>query len=405
MDDRLFIRLTGNDSAAWLRVERSGLMHEVRYGPLIEAARLADEHRVIVLAPAPDVLLTQAAVPAQGRAQAQQAIPYVLEEQLASDVESLHFALGKRDTTGHYATSVAERACMDAWLARLKQAGVQPDLLVSELHALPWQDGQWTLLYNSSGALLRSGAHSGFALDVDNLHPLLNAALTEAGEQKPLALRVVNYSAHDLNLSELSTNWGLELHEQTRHDDPLVLFAQHFDETNAINLLQGSYSRAEQFGRLWRPWRLSAALLGFWLLFQTGVMVFDSVRLAQQNRQLKAEAEQVFRSAFPGARMTGDLRQLMESKLKELRRQGQGAVFLDLLAKTAVPLKQGQDVKLRGISYKEQVLNLDIEIKDLQALDLLKQQLAGAALEVEILSASSKENKVEGRLQVRNQKT
>jgi len=405
MDDRLFIRLTGSDSAAWLRVERSGLMHEVRYGALTEAAAQAAERRVIVLAPAAEVLLTQAAVPAQGRKQAQQAVPYVLEDQLAADVESLHFALGKRDASGHYATAVVERGRMDGWLERLEQAGIQPGLLVSEVHALPWQEGQWTLLYTPSGALLRTGAHGGFALDADNLHPLLTAALTEAGERKPAVMRVIAYSAHDLDLQELAATWGFELQKQTRHDDPLVLFAQQFDETSAINLLQGSYGRAEQFGRLWRPWRLSAALLGAWLLFQTGVMVFDTVRLVQQNRQLKAEAEQIFRSAFPDARVTGDLRQLMESKLKELRRHGQGAMFLDLLAKAAVPLKQGTEVTLRGVSYKENVLNLDIEIKDLQALDQLKQQLAGAALEVEILSASSRENKVEGRLQVRARKT
>lgn len=405
MDDRLFIRLSGNGSAAWLRVERSGLMHEVRHGPLAEAAAQAAEQRVIVLAPACEVLLTEAAVPAQTRKQAQQAVPYTLEEQLATDVESLHFALGERSAEGHYATAVVARARMDDWLTLLEQAGIEPSLLTSELHALPRQEGQWTLLCTPSGALLKSGAHSGFALDTDNLHQLLGAALAEAGEQKPSVLRVINCSARNPDLQELAATWGFELQEQTRHDDPLVLFAQHFDETHAINLLQGDYSRAGQLGKLWRPWRLSAALLGAWLALQTGVTLFDTVRLAQQNRQLKAEAEQVFRSAFPDARMTGDLRQLMESKLKELRRQGQGSVFLDLLARAAMPLKQNPDIRLRGISYKEQVLNLDIEIKDLQALDQLKQQLTGAALAVEVLSASSRENRVESRLQVRNQKT
>jgi general secretion pathway protein L len=405
MDDRLFLRLTGDDSAVWLRVERSGLMREARHGLLSEATADAAGLRVIVLAPACEVLLTEAAVPAPPRKQAQQAVPYMLEEQLATDVESLHFALGERSAEGHYATAVVARARMDAWLTRLEQAAIEPGLLVSELHALPWLDGQWTLLYTPSAALLRSGARSGFALDPDNLHTLLSAALIEAGEQKPAALRVINYSAHDPGLRDLATTWGFELQEQARHDDPLALFAQHFDETNAINLLQGDYSRTGQLGKLWRPWRLSAALLGVCLAFQVGVMLFDAVRLTQQSRQLKAEAEQVLRGAFPDARLTGDLRQLMESKLKELRRQRQGSAFLDLLAGAAMPLKQNPDVKLRGISYKEQVLNLDIEIKDLQALDQLKQQLAGAALAVEILSAQTRENRVESRLQVRNQKT
>ncbi len=405
MEDRLFIRLTGNGAASWLRVERSAMPHDVRHGPLHEAAAQAAGHRVIVFVSAQDVLLTHATVPAQSRKQAQQAIPYALEEQLAADVETLHFAAGNRGATGDYPTAVATRACMEAWLAQLEQAAIQPDMLVNELHALPWQPGQWTLLYAPSGALLRSDAQSGFALEAENLNNLLALALSEAGEQKPSLLRVVNYSDHALNLQGLAETWGFELTEQTRHDDPLILLAHNFDEAQAVNLLQGAYIRSWQFGTLWRPWRLSATLLGFWLLFQISSMVFDTLLLTRQNHALKAEIEQVYRGAFPETRKIVNPRQQMQSGLDELLRQGHGAAFLNLLAQTAVPLKQGSDARLRGVSYKDRVLNLDLEIKDLQALDQLKQQLTGAALEVEILSASAKENKVESRVQVRGKKT
>jgi len=57
------------------------------------------------------------------------------------------------------------------------------------------------------------------------------------------------------------------------------------------------------------------------------------------------------------------------------------------------------------VSYKEGQLNLDLSIKDLQALDQLKQRLTGqAALSVEIQSATSQEDKVQSRLQIQAKK-
>ena len=52
--------------------------------------------RVCVLVPGTDVLLAEPEFPVKAGAKLQQVVPYALEEQLAEDIDDLHFAIGKR---------------------------------------------------------------------------------------------------------------------------------------------------------------------------------------------------------------------------------------------------------------------------------------------------------------------
>ncbi len=121
MSQRIFIRLSHETSAAvsWLRASESGLaLGNVTSGTLEQAAaEIAQQPgaRIVVLAPASEIVFAQATVP--GRTRLAQAVPYALEEQLAADVEQLHFALGRREADGRIKTAVVSRAHMPNWLA------------------------------------------------------------------------------------------------------------------------------------------------------------------------------------------------------------------------------------------------------------------------------------------------
>ena len=51
--------------------------------------------------PGADVLLAEPDVPVKAGARLQQLVPYALEEQLAENIDELHFALGKRSADSH----------------------------------------------------------------------------------------------------------------------------------------------------------------------------------------------------------------------------------------------------------------------------------------------------------------
>ncbi|MEO7558206.1 MAG: type II secretion system protein GspL [Gammaproteobacteria bacterium] len=415
MRDRLFIRLgsvqpgTGQEALApelsWLRMSAAGVVSDVQRRPLSDAAAMAAGRQLIVLVPGSDVLLTQVAVPSQNRQRIARAIPFALEERLGTEIEQLHFALGARGQDNQIATAVVDRARMNTWLEYLRAAGLQPDILSAETLALPTRPGSWFVLNETGGATVRTGLQSGFAIDSENVDALLAMAVAEAGDAKPAQLHIIDCTPVAPVLAEtLAGNADLEALREACKEDALVLLARGFDEKNAINLLQGDYSRREQIGKLWRPWRPAIALLLAWLILQGGMAVAEVGRLSRQAQELQPQIEQIFRNTFPGTRKIVNARVQMERNLEALRAaQGQGGGdFLKLLENTGAALKATPDLQLRSVSYKEGELNLEIDITDLQALDQLKQRLTSASgLDIKIQSATSRDGKVQSRLQIR----
>src|SRR5207248_2821984 len=116
----------------------------------------------------PVLLLDAPQVSAQ-RAQLAKAVPFALEDQLASPVEDLHFALPERLTPGHVVVAVVARRVLRDWLAKLATHGIRADALVPETLALPLQDGAATLLIENDRALVRRGASQASACTLDEL--------------------------------------------------------------------------------------------------------------------------------------------------------------------------------------------------------------------------------------------
>ena len=430
MRNRLFIRIDDTRAAAagestlalsWLAMDdpstglrtgpSTGLRAEpqgaVAHGRMQEALTLAPGRQVIVLTPASDVLLARAAVPNVGRQRLAQAIPYALEDQLGSEVEDLHFALG-RQADQAIAVAVVARGKMDAWLGTLRDAGFEPDQLIPAALALPYEEGTWTVLREAAGAIVRSGVQAGFAADHDNLETLLSLAIAEAGDAAPERLHILDTpGAPALHADTWPQSLGVAVNREASAEDAVTLLARNFNEDLAINLLQGGYSRREQLEKLWRPWQPAAALLALWLLVYVGTTVSEVISLGRQSPKLQTQIEQLYLQTFPDARKVVNPKVQMQRRLDALRgNQGEGGGLLELLAQAGGPLKDTPNLELRTITFKEGQLNLDLRVQDLQVLDQLKQRLAAQSkMEVEIQSASSRDNKVESRLQLRAKKS
>ena len=94
----------GEDRASWTVADEAGRLIEAESsGTLAEAAEAVEGRRATLVVPGDDVLLAEAVVPGASPVRAQQAVPFALEEQLADDVERLHFALGTKGKGGRLA--------------------------------------------------------------------------------------------------------------------------------------------------------------------------------------------------------------------------------------------------------------------------------------------------------------
>lgn len=393
MQELFFLRLDATaERAAY--VTPTG---EVIDTTLMDAAAHASGRRVLVFVPTADVVFRRAAVPTRNRARITAAAPYLLEEQLAADVDDLHFAVGEREADGSVAVAIVARSRMDAWLTALHAAGVQPAALVPDSLALPYQAGAWTLWWSTDQVIGRNGRQSGFALDADNVPFVLKRALAEA-EAPPETLWVMDAVGSAADPAKLD----VPVQSQAETRPLLAVLKENYNEGSAINLLQGAYSRREQLGRMWRPWWPAVALLLVWVAVQFGMKVYEYRTLDRQNAQLQQEISQIYLATFPDAKRVVNARAQMEQRLAALRGGGQGGGFMEFIGAVAQPVVATPGLEVRRLGYKEGELSLALSIGNLQALDQFKQRLIdGSRLQVEIQSASARNEQVEAQVRIR----
>lgn len=396
MAESLLVRLESNGALRdWAVVDEAGrCVDGVHEGELAPGAAAAGR-RVVVLVPAEDVHLCRATVPGRSRQRVLRAIPYALEEQLADDVESLHFAIGAVQEDNDYPVAVVARARMNGWLESLQDRGLAPDCMLPDALALPLEGDSWSLLVEGGRALVRRSTYSGFAIDTDTLPVWFE--LLAGKEGAPPRVRLFGDTGVDVGIVEVEP-------ASAGDAQPLAILARGRAQTGAIDLLQGGYSRREELGRLLRPWRATAALLAAGLILTAVSTGIDYYRLSRQQEELTVRIEQLYRQTFPDAKRVVNARAQMEQRLKALqRRAGQaGTDFIGLLGETASVLHQTRGVRIQGASYRDGRLDLELTADNLQVLDQLKQKLAASGrLTAEIQSATTEAGqKVKSRIRV-----
>lgn len=360
-----FFRFHAPDQVEWLCPDGT-----VQRGSLAEMNQQAIGVRWLLVAPGEAITLYSVALPSRKRSTWARAVPYALEDQLADDIEALHFALGHAPEGERLPVVVIARTLLRAWLDRCGQIELIPVAVIPEPLLLPWQAGDWSVLLEPQRAVVRTGRWQGFAIERDLLELFLKQALTEAGDAKPQRLRV--WGDPPLELADA----GLEPQIEECASELLRLFATGYQPANTINLLQGPYSRQAHWGRWLRPWRAAAVLAGLWLLVQGIAQIHEYWSLQRDRVLLHAEMEQVFKEAMPDATRIVNPKVQLETRLRELRPSNAGSgAFFELLYRSGPPLTQFPGVTLRRLNYRDGQLDLDLEGGNPAVLDQLRQQL------------------------------
>ncbi len=406
MRERLVIRLgrdPARDPAEWRVIDDAGIpIGPPGAGPLTEATSKAHGRRTIVLVPGTDLLLQQARIPKTSRQKQLQALPFALEEGLADDPDALHFAPAGTRVNGHLDTAIVERARMDRWVGALGEAGIHPEWMTADTELLPRASCDWQIFVDGDEAWA-SAAGQRFRIETDALPAVLRAKLDRAGEARPEAIRVVRYREGVLSLPDAIG--GTPVVAETRPvTEPLFeTLVRGLDERNTINLLQGPYSRREQWSRRLKPWWPAIGLTLAWAVVHLAGFAVERHRLATQVSALNEEVANLYRTAFPETRNLVNPRAQMEQQLKTLRANADGGGgMLDLLATAGRAIKATPGIELGGVHYRSQDLSIEVTSPDVSALDRLKLAIGSEPdIEVELQSANAGQGKVSGRLVIK----
>ncbi|MDZ7828505.1 MAG: type II secretion system protein GspL [Halofilum sp. (in: g-proteobacteria)] len=393
MTDILYIR--PEDSRAsqwrWCVIDEAGDRRPGN-GTLADAAGLAPGRRVVLLVPGERVLLTRVRVPLRARTRAAAAVPWALEDRLVADVETLHFALGSLDAEGEWSVAAVEREYLETCLHACTEAGLAPHVAVPEPLALPLPEaGGWTALEEGDRVICRTGPATGFACA-----PPLLPAVCQALETPD---SVVVQRAGEPVAWPAPVDGRLQVGDPL--DDPMPAFAAAPDR-DAIDLLQGPYSRRERIGRVWRRWRAPAALAAVLLALLLVNWAVAYRELGQRQQALQAAAEQILRAAVPDVGRVVDPRVQLKNRLDALRGDAgdDETGLLTLLERTGPVLAKRRDVTLTGLDWRNRTLDLSVEAKELQVVDGLQRDLQDAGLTVELRGVQRQDETVRGEVRV-----
>ncbi|MGH8442212.1 MAG: type II secretion system protein GspL [Nevskiaceae bacterium] len=338
-----------------------------QHGTLEAILPLAADRRVVLFVPAADVRLAAVQVPAQGHQRILQAAPYAIEDQLAEDVDTLHFAIGVPGGAGNGAHPVAvvARSRMDAWLAPLRARGVRVDAAVPESLCLPAPEaGRWTGLADGGCITVRTGPWSGFSCTLEDL----GATLQIADPDARAALRVFATREVEFDFSRA----GRPVELLPGYASALEVLARHWQPSASIDLLQGAYSERKDWQRAAQPWRLAATLGAIWLVV---VAVVQAAGTWRSGRELAAQSQSNFercRQLFPNDCVSETLMPAVIEQQARLRGTGRQPALLPLLGTLGAALQANPGLTLDSLEFRDGVLHLSLKGADLQALEALR---------------------------------
>ena len=128
----------------------------------------------------------------------------------------------------------------------------------------------------------------------------------------------------------------------------------------------------------------------------------DYFRLKSVNRSLDLQMKTVYLQTFPESRKFDLPRTYMEQKLNALSKgSGEASSFLSTYDQTVPLLKAVPGFNLNSVRFKNDRFEFEMEVRDLQSLDKLKNDLATVVgLDVVIKNADTKGDRVKTRLQI-----
>ena len=409
MADWLLIRLprSPDASASWLVVDARGVpAGAAQSGPLSLAAPRTAGRRVCVLVPGADVLLAEPEVPLRAGARLQQLVPYALEEQLAEDIDELHFAIGKRAAESTRApVAVVARGLVDEWLTTLRAAGIEPDCLYADSELLPENPGQAVALLEEDAVIVRAPGATPVTLPADALTEALVIAQSGEGAASATGARglifytgAAEWQRHSAQVEANRPHFdGIKV--QLLTGGPLALFGQQLPVASPINLLQGAYTPTSSRAIGFRAWRVAAILLGCLIGLHVIGKAAELQLLKKREHQVDVSIRETFHSAMPGDAGVGDARHRMEQRLSATR--GAGGGLLSALQALAQARDAAPGTSVQALNFHGGALEMKLAAPDAASLDRLSQALRSNGWAADLAGGSNAASGYVGSIQMR----
>lgn len=376
-----------------------GRLGPVATGNLADAAAIANERQVVVIAPGSSVTLARPELPVRAGSKLAQVVPYAMEESLAGEVENFHFAIGATTEDGSTLVAAMRREELRSWIDVLASAGIDAQAIVPDTLCLPDNPGKIVAVIDSGLLLVRVPGSLPVALDAEPITESFTLAGLE-GEDRHVQLYVSQHDwQHSREMIEALREVTGSLDLQILPDGALPLLASAAVQPGTLSLMQGEFARRAGWRAEWQRWRVAAMLAVAALALHLGVRGYDLVRLYGEEQRLDAAIEQAARIALPGAERIEDARAQVEQRLQGAG-SGDPSGLLSQLAAVGGALAGSPGPKLESLGWRERKLELHIVAPDTDAIARFAQGVNARGLKADVASTTSSEKGIEARVLV-----
>ena len=401
-------------NAQWLISEADGQVRAQGESDLRGLSELIDPEsdwlqnpaNIVLLLPTSLVLNVSCEVPGRNPAQVRRALPFAVEEFVATDIEMMHVAAGNIQGGGTVRSQIIERTILDSWLAALHSIGIRPGYAFSDAEMLPGSRGHSTLLFDGDEVLMKN-QHSAACVDSENLEFVLGAFIEAVGEAATgeAVIETINGEIDPLSLAQLPSEVEFSATTLDASQSVLGYLAGLWHSRgpladNAINLLQGDYSvRMNASGEASR-WRTVVMVAAAWFGIALLGLVVRGFYSDSQAGGLKTASEALYKDIYADAqRIPPNIQRDMQFRMGE--GGASGGEFVPLIGQLSEHISQ--DIAVRSFNFQgsRDELSTELVVSEFPALDALKEKLTGSGLAVEVSSADQQSDGVHARLRLR----
>ncbi len=358
------------------------------------AQDVADLTEVALILDAKHYVVRWVDMPGVKARQLNKALPFALEESLIQDIDEYLIL-----NNGKEGQKVRAYALDNAFLERIIQAFKLENLEIASLTPLTQLlTEKWVIQSCNQGWLISFyGQFEGWVST--HALPLVLESSLENMQAAKLLIKAQGLDAAQLMRSNIETGFVDAFSEiEVQVIDSGAFLTQEIDDKklNFIRNNKNASTKKNQPPIWFKPLiGLFAACILIWFVH----INVQNYQLNKQNKQVRAQAETLYKKLFPGERIRF-LKRQFTSKLAG--GQVESVDFISLVNKTAQIYARNTGISIKSLRFSErhQKLNLELQAQSLNGLQTFKDALIKAGLNADIASASNEKGQVKGRMSI-----
>ncbi|MFA0012776.1 type II secretion system protein GspL [Vibrio lentus] len=308
----------------------------------------AEKRSCIALLPGNECLIKRVEIPKGAARQFDSMLPFLLEDEVAQDIEDLHLTILDKDAS-HATVCGVDREWLKQALEQFREANIVFRKMLPDTLAVPFEEQGISALQIDQHWLLRQGNYQAVSISEAWLPMFLQSDWVVAGEEDQ-ATTIFSYTA--MPSDDVQQQSGVDW--QAKPAELVMSLLSQQAIISSVNLLTGTFKTKSSFSKYWRVWQkvaIAACLLVAVIVTQ---QVLKVQQYEAQAEAYRAESERIFRAVLPGKQRIPTisyLKRQMNDEAKKYGGSGEGDSLLGWLALLPETLGQVKSIEVESIRY------------------------------------------------------